>query len=633
MMKTYSLSKSRSILKWNSKRYKKKHQSLAPQVKAHLEDLMEKLDQSLLRQDKKGASDLAHELEIYGKEPLKKSIFEHVTEFAFVIVVAVFIATILRQVVFEAYEIPTGSMRPTFREQDNVFVSKTTFGINMPFATDHIYFDPSLVQRAGIVIFSGDNIDLPDTDSHYLWLFPYKKRYIKRCMGKPGDTIYFYGGKIYGMDEHGNEIRELVNNPWLEKISYVPYFYMEGVVDKPKKNEFVFQQMHKAIGKLTFLQSNYVLGQIFNGNEWIKDDPLAALTPHDRIKTYSDFWGFRNFAMSRLLTKQQLIEQNASSMQDIGEGTLYLQIRHTPYLNNPNPLFQQSLLGIKSLVSAFTTFIPLTQKHIDALMDNMYTARFVVLDGRAARYNYESTRFGPDSPRMPGIPNGTYEFYHGIAYQIGFASIPWKLPKDHPLYSHEPSHVQRLYNFGIELNSLYEPTANNKTLYPLRYTYFREGALHLLGAPIFSRDDSILQNFNEREKELEKQASKNDLYIGFKDYGAPLKKDGSLDKDFMSTFGLKIPARHYLTLGDNHSMSADSRFFGFVPEANLQGAPDLIIWPPGDRWGCPAQKPYPWINLPRAIVWGILALIAICWYGIYRYRIKRPMFERVKGEG
>lgn len=628
-MKIYSLGKSRSILKWNYNRYKKKHTSLPAAQKAQIETLLEKLDQAILQGNRQGASDLAHEVETYGKEPLKKSFFDQIIEFVIVIVVAVFIATLLRQVVFEAYEIPTGSMRPTFREQDNVLVSKTTFGINTPFATDHLYFDPSLVQRTSIVIFSGDNVDLPDTDSNYLWIFPYKKRYIKRCMGKPGDTVYFYGGKIYGMDKEGNEIPELPNSPWLENLTYVPYFYMEGVVSHPKRNEFVFKQMHEPIGRMIILPSNQVLGEVFNGKEWIKDDLEAAQTTHNSIKTYSDFWGFRNFAMARLLNKQQLAEQNDLDKKDIGEGVLYLELRHTPFLNNPDMLFQQSSLGIRPIVGAFTTTLPLSQKHIDALMDNMYTARFVVRDGRAARYSYESTRFGPDSPRMPGIPDGTYEFYNGIAHKIGFASIAWELPKDHPLYSHEPAHVQLLYNIGIELNTAYEPKANNLINYPVRYAYFRNGELYLLGAPVLKKDDPILEQFNAREKTRQQQATKNKPYIAFKDYGPPLKKDGSLDKEFLAAFGLKIHDRHYLTLGDNHSMSADSRFFGFVPEENLQGAPNLIVWPPGPRWGCPPQKPYPWFNLPRSIVWGILAIVGIVWYAIHRYRLKRPLFKKL----
>ncbi len=628
-MRTYSISKSRSVLKWHYSRYKKKYKNLPPQQKTHLDSLMERLDQAILQNHREEASDLSHELETYGKEPLKKSLFDHILEFVVVVVVAVFIATVLRQVVFEPYEIPTGSMRPTFREHDNVIVSKTTFGINTPFATDHLYFDPSLVQRTGIVIFSGDNLDLPDTDSNYLWIFPYKKRYIKRCMGKPGDTIYFYGGRIYGMDKTGSEISELTNSPWIEKISYVPYFYMEGQVSRPKKNEFIFKQMHEAIGRMTVLPSNQVLGEVFNGKEWVKDEPLAALSTHDSIKTYSDFWGFRNFAMARLLTKQQLEEQKDLDKKDIGTGILYLEMRHTPYLNYSNTLFQQSPFGLRPLIGAFTTTIPLSQEHIDALMDTMYTARFVVKDGRVARYNYESIHFGQDSPTMPNIPNGTYEFYYGIAYKIGFASIAWKLPKEHPIYSHDPEHVQKLYNLGIEFNTVFEPTTKNTYLYPLRYAFFSDGALYLLGAPIFKKNDPILVQFNAHEKIREQQGTKDKPYIAFRDYGPPLKDDGSLDKKFMETFGLKIPENHYLTLGDNHSMSADSRFFGFVPEANLQGAPSLIVWPPGDRWGCPPQKPYPWINVPSAIVWGILILIGMIWYSIYLYRKRHRIFKKL----
>jgi signal peptidase I len=531
--------------------------------------------------------------------------------------------------VFEAYEIPTGSMRPTFREQDNVLVSKTNFGINMPFATDHLYFDPSLVQRTSIVIFSGDHIDLPDTDSNYLWIFPYKKRYIKRCMGKPGDTVYFYGGRIYGMDKDGNEIAELSNSPWIENLTYVPYYYMDGQISRPKKNEFTFNQMHETIGRMTILPSNHVLGEVFNGKEWVKDDPSAALSPHNSIKTYSDFWGFRNFAMARLLTKQQLTEQKDLDKKNLGEGILYLEMRHTPYLNYPDTLFQQGSFGIKPVVAAFTTVMPLSQKHIDTLMDNMYTARFVIRDGRASRYNYESTRFGPDSPRMPNIPDGTYEFYHGIAHKIGFASIAQELPKDHPIYSHDPAHVQMLYNLGIEMNTVFEPKATNVLIYPLRYAFFRDGSLYSLGAEIFNKDDPTLLEFNRNEQTRQQQATQSKPYIAFKDQGPPMKQDGTLDKEFMTAFGLKIPEKHYLTLGDNHSMSADSRFFGFVPESNLQGAPDLIVWPPGNRWGCPPQKPYPWFNIPRIIVWGILAIIALLWFAVNRYQLRQPIFKKL----
>ena len=40
-------------------------------------------------------------------------------------------------------------------------------------------------------------------------------------------------------------------------------------------------------------------------------------------------------------------------------------------------------------------------------------------------------------------------------------------------------------------------------------------------------------------------------------------------------------------------MSLDSRFFGSVPEANIQGTPVLLFWPFGARWGSPLQ-PHLW---------------------------------------
>ena len=58
-MKTYSLGKSRSILKWHYNRYKKKHHSLPPEQKAYLENLMEKLDQAV-QQGKKRRLAILH---------------------------------------------------------------------------------------------------------------------------------------------------------------------------------------------------------------------------------------------------------------------------------------------------------------------------------------------------------------------------------------------------------------------------------------------------------------------------------------------------------------------------------------------------------------------------------------------
>jgi signal peptidase I len=105
--------------------------------------------------------------------------------------------------------------------------------------------------------------------------------------------------------------------------------------------------------------------------------------------------------------------------------------------------------------------------------------------------------------------------------------------------------------------------------------------------------------------------------VAFIDHGRP-----DLNQE---AFGLKIPENQYLVLGDNHAMSADSRVFGFVPQANLQGVPEFIFWPVGDRIGRPDQKPYPTFVTPRMIVWALAALTALVSYLIYCYRLRRPL--------
>src|SRR5581483_2546474 len=151
---------------------------------------------------------------------------------------------------------------------------------------------------------------------------------------------------------------------------------------------------------------------------------------------------------------------------------------------------------------------------------------------------------------------------------------------------------------------------------PARYTYFRDGSLYLLGAPILSKDDETLADFLDREQIRADASNPQSPYLPFQDVGPPLK-EGKLDVDLIRQNGILVPDNMYLVLGDNHAMSADSRDFGFVPQENLRGAPDFIFWPPGSRWGFPNQPPYPFFNGPRIVVWliaGILILIGTIYW-------------------
>jgi signal peptidase I len=627
----YSLRKSRHILKSGYKWYQKRRYQLSSEELSQFESQLQRLDDAILKSDREEANRLAHQVEEFCNAHFKKSMGMYFIEMLFAIVIALAVATVVRQTWFELYEIPTGSMRPTFKEQDHLTVTKTVFGINVPLATKHFYFDPNLVQRISVVIWSGDGIPHLDSDSTFMGIFPYTKRYIKRCLGKPGDTLYFYGGKIYAFDREGNDLVELRHNPWMAHLEYIPFTTFEGrrtYIEDRRLNlipEAIFHFFNRAVGRLRFNHQE-IKGEIFNGQTWVEDHPDAQREPHNTIQTYSDFWGIRNFALARLLNKDQLEALTSYRAKDMEQALLYLELRHTPSLNYPSPLLSDRF-GVA--IKGYSTIIPLQERHLKALMNSMYTCRFIVKNGRASSYRLGSEKIHPTSPSFAKVPDGTYEFYYGKAVKVGWGGITSALPADHPLYNSQPKNVQKLFNVGIDMNTQVEPLNRNQPFFPSRYVYFRDGALYTMGGVLMEKDDPILKSFNEREKKKEQVSTPKAPYVAFKDYGAPLTPEGKLDRTFIETFGYKIPEEHYLMLGDNHAMSQDSRYFGPIPQANLQGAPSLIIWPPGERWGIPNQKPYPLITLPRLIIWSLAVFIVLIWYLIHRRNMKRPIFKKL----
>lgn len=619
--RTLPLSKSRQIFQNTYDSYKKMGYRMDSGKLKQIEEMLHALDQALLGKEKERASDLAKKVSAFTKEHCKKPfplvVFEYIVGFA----IALLIATIVRQTWFELYEIPTGSMRPTFKEKDRLTVTKTAFGINVPMQTKHFMFDPKLVERTGVVIFSADELPLSDTDDRYFWIFPAKKRFIKRLVGKPGDSIYFYGGKLYGVDKNGRPLKELQDTPAMERLEYIPFLSFDGTVAITPFGQTTYSQFHKPIARFA-ASGNSLNGEVFNGTKWVREQPAALKEAHGNVKAFADYFGIKNFAQSRLLNQEQL---KALYPDQTEEGVLYLELAHTPTLSQP--LFQKRGLLTVPVINPKRTVIPLKQEHLDKLMDTLYTARFVVKGGAAKRYDIGDSRFHGDEALLPGVEDGTYEFYHGKAVKIGALAIASDVPKDSALYKRDPATIQTLYNLGIQFNTHFSPD-ENPYLFPSRYAYFRDGALFLMGKEVIGKDDKTLATFKLSEAAKE-QADPN--YIAFKDFGAPVK-DGEFDAEFIRTFGITIPEKNYLVLGDNHAMSSDGRIFGFVPEQNLEGAPSLILWPPGDRQGFLSDSPYPTFNTPRTIVWIVGGIAATLYFGWLEYHKRRPQFKSVSSQ-
>ena len=628
----YSLRHAHQVLKGANTYYRRHRKKLSPSVLSELENLLAQLDKAILDKDRVQADSLARQLKTFEKEHFKRSFPIYFFEVLLAILFALVVATVVRQMWFELYKIPTGSMRPAFRELDHLTVTKTAFGINTPLSTSHLYFDPSLMRRAGVVVFSADGLKMSDTESTYFWIFPAKKRLIKRCLGLPGDTLYFYGGKLYGIDAQERNITDELNPPLLEKLDHVPFITFEGQLSIATSREagrvqsIYLEQMGQQVGRLN-LSGSKLEGSIFNGRDWVKDNPAAAMQPHQSITTYSDFMGMGNFAGARLLTHAQLSQNQALFDTRLEKADLYLELQHHPTLTEPQ-IIKTPQGAMQLYIHTETSFIPLKEAHLKALKEALYTVRFVVKKGRAAAYNIDGTVFNHFSPEFSDVPDGTYEFFYGKAYEVKWGGITCELPQTHPLNQNSPAHLQKLFNLGISMSTAFSPDNQELNAIPTRFAYFRNGALYVMGGAVLQAEDPTLQAFHEAELKKGKSASSGRPYLPFIDQGPPLK-EGKIDVDFLKAFGVKIPEKHYLMLGDNYARSGDSRAFGPVPEANIQGAPSWILWPPGARWGAPLQPPYPLFNVPRTIVWGAVLLLMAVWYLFTRWQMGRPLFKKL----
>ena len=642
----FSLRKSRHVLRTSFSVYKQKRKNLSPSQLQTFERLLGDLDKALLDKEREKADSLARDVELFIKQHIPKTLLSHLKELAIALVFALVVATLVRQMWFEPYTIPTGSMRPTFEEQDHLLVSKTNFGLNIPLSTGHFFFNPALVQREGIFVFTVENMAVDNSDTTYFYLFPGKKRFIKRNMGKPGDSLYFYGGKLYGVDVNGQAITDLSNNPSLSKIEHIPFLTFEGRVSAPGETasgistSVFLNQMNIPIGKLQLgLKGATTTGEFLKDGRWAAESskPENAISENpSEPQAFGDLWGMKNYGMARLLSRKELINftPTASHPAESKEtpAILYLEIRHDPGTTYPAPQVSMDEHGrIRPSLTPYVSMIPLDASHVQAIMENMYTTRFVVKNGRAVRYQDEESSPTPDSmaPAFPGVPDGCYEFYYGVAYSIGTGSIATPLPKDHPLYKPTPENIQNLFNVGIEFLTLTQPSSPRQNYFPRRYAYFRDGDLYLLGAPILSKEEPVLRAFVEEELRRNQNSKVGQPYRPFIDHGAPLLKDGTLDKEFIQTFGLKIPEKMYLALGDNHAISGDSREFGFVPEENIQGGASAILWPPGPRFGAPNQKGYPWITPANFIIYGFIVAIVAGWISYRKNSDTRPLFRKI----
>ena len=117
------------------------------------------------------------------KKKLVSSIYENIKT----ILGALFIAVIIRSLIFQPFYIPSSSMEPTLLIGDRIFVSKFAYG----YSRHSFPFSPPIFKKR---IFE----NTPNYGDLVVFKTPADNRtdYIKRLIGLPGDTIQFQNGNI-----------------------------------------------------------------------------------------------------------------------------------------------------------------------------------------------------------------------------------------------------------------------------------------------------------------------------------------------------------------------------------------------------------------------------------------------------
>jgi len=96
------------------------------------------------------------------------------------ILIAVFLALVVRTFIFTGYKVPTSSMAPTLLPGDFIFSYRVPFGAKIPLTEKKIAVNPPV--RGDVVVFT-----YPDQP---------KINYVKRVVGLPGDRVQIENGEL-----------------------------------------------------------------------------------------------------------------------------------------------------------------------------------------------------------------------------------------------------------------------------------------------------------------------------------------------------------------------------------------------------------------------------------------------------
>jgi signal peptidase I len=203
----------------------------------------------------------------------KKVVYENIKAIG----IAIFIVLIVRSSIVEAFKIPSGSMIPTLRVGDHIFVNKFAYGLKLPFSDffgDKPFFliKREAPKRGDVIVFI-----FPKNESFY---------YIKRVIGVPGDkvkvvdkVVYLNGAPLERTSVNRSDVIDSIDDQKYDKTSLELY---DEINPTTKEKHLVM------IDKNNFISENY-------GEITVPEEHLFVMGDNRDYSYDGRAWGFVPF--------------------------------------------------------------------------------------------------------------------------------------------------------------------------------------------------------------------------------------------------------------------------------------------------------------------------------------------------
>ena len=237
------------------------------------------------------------------KDKLSKKLIK-ITKYACFFILPIGVAVFCRVFFFEIYSIPSGSMETTLTEGDMIVISKLPYGPKMPNSVEEVPFGGIFfwkkkstqielqkhnrlkgiysIKRNDVIVFRGTKEN-------------YTKKFVKRIIGLPSDTLKIIDSKVFINQKAQEELTNYVfeYNYKTDKIKDNSFILSNNEYEKlsPEKRIEIERTIHKP---KTDLDNIYPYEKVF---EWNRDNYGHVIIPKinmkilltpDNIHTYID---------------------------------------------------------------------------------------------------------------------------------------------------------------------------------------------------------------------------------------------------------------------------------------------------------------------------------------------------------